>query len=157
MLAFLAEVESTGSQSQLVFDNIPAYDGDLFIQWELRSSHDSGGEDNLAVAFNDSTNISGLKYVPSQTIQTTNSISETMAVGTTNTFTFGVAHIYGYAASDKTKFFYSRSGNVEHSRIIALGGHWNSTSPITKIALSLDSAANFTQYSVARLYVITPQ
>lgn len=165
--ACLAEVTvGAGGASTIDFNSIPQTYTDLLVVTSMRGTSTSGPESHFIIAaFNGVT--TNRTFVRLEAygggVGSDNGTLAGIGVtggsgGTVSTFNSGYFYVPDYALATKTKVHYadwtSENNSTAAFDLGFITGHWNSTSAITSISLSITST-NIAQYSTATLYGIT--
>ena len=156
-----------GGTSTVTFSSIPSTYKHLQIRFIARTSNASSG-DGLAVRYNsDSGSNYNYHYVAGDGASTSASGSAvavtrniayrpTGATAGANMFGVGIIDILDYANTNKNKTIRNLGGaDLNGSGVVLLdSGLWMSTSAITQIDITSDSASTIQQYSQFALYGI---
>jgi hypothetical protein len=154
---------SSGEVASFNFTGIPSSYKDLYISLSARSSN-SSNFDNPRVAFNTNTSdFSRIEFYSENASLGSEAASDRIIgvcpAGNTLSNSFGALKMYvpNYAGSNNKP--YSVFSTSQHSSstpraLWYLGGIWQNTSAISQITITLNSGANFVQYSTATLYGI---
>jgi hypothetical protein len=152
----------SGGTSSVTFSNIPQNYTDLAIKISARSANASNF-DNPRISINSSSSTFSRKelYNESGSLgaeQVSDRIIGPVPGANANSNTFGSLHFYLPNYTSSNVKCYSVDGFTENNSTTAsmwlLGGLWSTTTAVSNIAISLNSAANFTQYSTFSLYGI---
>jgi hypothetical protein len=156
-----------GGSSTINFTSIPQGYTDLRLVVSARSAYSSTKTDGLSVAFNGSTSgfITtylygyGTNYISNSSY--TNYFGEVPSSTTTaNSFSNTTVYLSGYTSNTYKAFSCNAvaeaaTSTAQDSTLMISSGSWSNTAAINQITLSLSSASNFLQYSVATLYGIS--
>lgn len=153
----LATITLTGSDSEVVFSNIPATFKDLVLVSEMKTASSTA---SAYLRLNGAT--SGYSTVlmrgnGSDTVASTaGGVTDRLFAAystepTTSTATNSIVHIMDYAATDKHKTILQRSNNSADATE-AIAGRYASTSAITSVSVGMDSSLSFAAGSTFNLF-----
>lgn len=153
----------SGGVASFDFTGIPATYSDLYLSLSARSSN-SSNFDNPRIAINTSTTgFSRLLFYSENATLGNESASDRIigvcpAVNTVaNSFGALKLHIPNYVSGNNKAYsvFSTSQHNTSTPRALwYLGGIWANTATVSQITISLNTGANFVQYSTATLYGI---
>lgn len=160
-----------GGSSSITFSSIPSGYTHLQVRYlartarvatgdtlKLQINSDSGANYNGHYLYGNGTSALAGSYGASSGFYYAGAL--TAASSTSNTFAGGVIDLLDYADTNKFKTGRILSGNdmnTTDGTVFFTSGLWRSTSAITSITLTNDSATNFAQYSQFALYGVKGQ
>lgn len=153
-----------GGVSSISFTSIPQTFTDLRLALSARSAT-SNWADNPLVSINTSTSTFSRRSMYAEggaagsEVGSTGRLIGLVPAATSTASTFGVFDIYipNYTNASNFKSFSVDSvgeNNSSTSGLWVLSGLWSTAAAVTQISLTLNSTANFVQYSTATLYGI---
>lgn len=153
----------SGGVASFDFTGIPATYSDLYVSLSGRSAN-SSNFDNPRIAINTSTTgFSRLEFYDENATLGSEFSSDRIigvcpAVNTVSN-SFGALKMYIPAYAGSNNKAYSVISTSQHSSssprsLWYLGGIWANTAAVSQITISLNTGANFVQYSTATLYGI---
>lgn len=153
----------SGGVASFDFTGIPASYSDLYVSLSARSAN-SSNFDNPRIAINTSTSsFSRLEFYSENAALGSEFASDRIIgvcpAGNTLSNSFGALKLYmpNYVSGNNKAF--SAFSTSQHSTstpraLWYLGGIWANTATVSQITISLNTGANFVQYSTATLYGI---
>jgi hypothetical protein len=153
----------SGGVASFDFTGIPAVYSDLYVSLSARSAN-SSNFDNPRIAINTSTTgFSRLEFYSENASLGSEFASDRIIgvcpAGNTVANSFGALKLYlpNYVSGNNKAFsaFSTSQHNTSTPRALwYLGGIWANTATVSQITISLNTGANFVQYSTATLYGI---
>ena len=152
----------SGGTSSVTFSNIPQTYTDLLIKISARSANASNF-DNPRISINGSTSTFTRREIYAESGSTAAESSADRIIGncpaaSATASTFGSLEFYlpNYTSSNYkswTSDSVAENNSATNSQWL-LAGLWSTVTAVSSIAISLNTAANFTQYSTFSLYGI---